>query len=103
MKKVLFFFFLITTVTTGFSQNTYDTTRVHNRTHLSTKREYTKKVLFPIKNENINYVGLDLYLNCPDSGCSDWDYSISVLLRTVKNKDTTTFQLGRMITPYSGS
>jgi hypothetical protein len=103
MKKVLFLFVLITIVTTGFSQNTYDTIRVHNRTHLSTKGEYTKKVLFPIKNENINYVGLDLYLNCPDSGCSDWDYSISVLLRTVKNNDTTTFQLGRMITPYSGS
>jgi hypothetical protein len=103
MKKVLVLLVLITTVTTGFSQKTYDTIRVHNRTHLSTKGEYTKKVLFPIKNENINYVGLDLYLNCPDSGCSDWDYSISVLLRTVKNNDTTTFQLGRMITPYSGS
>lgn len=103
MKKVLILFALMIIATTGFSQETYDTIRVHNRTHLLTKGEYSKKVLFPIKNENINYVGLDLYLNCPDSGCSDWDYSISVLLRTVKNNDTVNYQLGRMITPYSGA
>ena len=82
----------------SFAQSNSFNVRVHDKTHLKTKGEYSKKVLFPVKDKNISDVSLFLTLNCPDGGCSDWDYSISVLLRTTKNGDTINYQLGRMIT-----
>ncbi|MEA4967064.1 MAG: peptide-N-glycosidase F-related protein, partial [Bacteroidaceae bacterium] len=77
--------------------------KVHDKTHLKTKGEYSQKVLFPINDKKISHITMNLTLNCPEGGCSDWDYSISVLLRTTKKGDTVNFQLGRMITPYSGA
>lgn len=74
----------------------------HKRTHLQTRTEYPQKVCFPIKDKNITNIQLDLHLQCPDGGCSDWDYSINVVLRSNKDGKTMDYQLGRMITPYSG-
>ena len=74
----------------------------HKRTHLQTRTEYPVKAYFPIKDKNISNIQLDLLLQCPDRGCSDWDYSINVVLRSFKDGKTTDYQLGRMITPYSG-
>lgn len=105
MKKLILFIFLFAS-SYCFAQETDYTVRVHNKTHLKTKGEYSKKVYFPSKNKklsNISNITMNLYLNCPDSGCSDWDYSISVLLRTTEKGDTVNYQLGRMITPYSGA
>lgn len=102
MKHYLIILFLLLSVTVSSQENGFKI-RVHDKTHLSTKGEYSKKVLFPIKDKNISNIGLNLYLACPEKGCSDWDYSISVILRTTKNGDTINYQLGRMITPYSGA
>ncbi len=102
MKHYLLYFSLLLSVST-FAQPSNFTVRVHNKTHLKTKGEYSQKVLFPVKDKYFNFIDLHLYLNCPEGGCSDWDYSISVLLRTTKNGDTINYQLGRMITPYSGA
>lgn len=105
MKKLILFIFLFAS-SYCFAQETDYTVRVHNKTHLKTKGEYSKKVYFPSKNKklsNISNITMNLYLNCPEGGCSDWDYSISVLLRTTEKGDTVNFQLGRMITPYSGT
>lgn len=74
----------------------------HVRTHLQTRIEYPIKTYFPIKGKKISNIQLDLHLQCPDGGCSDWDYSINVVLRTKKNGNSVDYQLGRMITPYSG-
>ncbi|MBR1625945.1 MAG: hypothetical protein IJ681_02250 [Bacteroidales bacterium] len=74
----------------------------HVRTHLETRTEYPVKACFPIKDKNISNIRLDLHLQCPDGGCSDWDYSINVVLRSHKDGKQTDYQLGRMITPYSG-
>ncbi|MFA5542121.1 MAG: peptide-N-glycosidase F-related protein, partial [Bacteroidales bacterium] len=102
MKHYLLYFFLLLSVST-FAQPSNFTVRVHNKTHLKTKGEYSQKVLFPVKDKYFNFIDLHLYLNCPEGGCSDWDYSISVLLRTTEKGDTVNYQLGRMITPYSGA
>lgn len=105
MKHYLLIFCLLLSIS-AFSQENGFKIRVHDKTHLSTKGEYAKKVLFPSKYKklsNISYITLNLYLNCPEKGCSDWDYSISVLLRTTEKGDTVNYQLGRMITPYSGA
>lgn len=74
----------------------------HNRTHMQTRTEYPIKTYFDIKDKNISNIQLDLHLQCPDGGCSDWDYSINVVLRSYKDGKQTDYQLGRMITPYSG-
>ncbi|MEA5099213.1 MAG: hypothetical protein VB011_01680 [Bacteroidales bacterium] len=102
MKHYLLIFCLLLSVTV-FSQENDFKVRVHDKTHLKTKGEYSQKVLFPVKDKNIYHIILYLTLNCPEGGCSDWDYSISVLLRTTDNGDTVNYQLGRMITPYSGA
>lgn len=102
MKHYLLYFLLLLSFS-SFAQSNSFNVRVHDKTHLKTKGEYSKKVLFPVKDKNISDVSLFLTLNCPEGGCSDWDYSISVLLRTTKNGDTINYQLGRMITPYSGA
>lgn len=102
MKHYLLIFCLLLSVTV-FSQENDFKVRVHNKTHLKTKGEYSQKVLFPINDKKISHITLNLYLNCPETGCSDWDYSISVLLRTTDKGDTVNYQLGRMITPYSGA
>ncbi|HBN06780.1 MAG TPA: hypothetical protein DD434_13490, partial [Bacteroidales bacterium] len=102
MKHYLLYFFLLLSFS-SFAQSNSFNVKVHDKTHLKTKGEYSKKVLFPVKDKNISNITLNLYLNCPDSGCSDWDYSISVLLRTTEKGDTVNYQLGRMITPYSGA
>ena len=102
MKHYLLYFLLLLSFS-SFAQSNSFNVKVHDKTHLKTKGEYSKKVLFPVKDKNISNITLNLYLNCPDSGCSDWDYSISVLLRTTEKGDTVNYQLGRMITPYSGA
>ncbi len=102
MKHYLLIFCLLFSVS-AFSQENGFKIRVHDKTHLSTKGEYAKKTLFPVKDKNISNITLNLYLACPETGCSDWDYSISVILRTTKGGDTVNYQLGRMITPYSGA
>lgn len=105
MKHYLLIFCLLLSVTV-FSQENGFKIRVHDKTHLSTKGEYSKKILFPSKYKklsDLSNITLNLYLNCPEKGCSDWDYSISVLLRTTEKGDTVNYQLGRMITPYSGA
>jgi hypothetical protein len=102
MKHYLLIFCLLLSVNV-FSQENGFKIRVHDKTHLSTKGEYSKKILFPIKDKNISNITLNLHLACPETGCSDWDYSISVILRTTKGGDTVNYQLGRMITPYSGA
>lgn len=101
-KHYLFYLLLLLSLS-SFSQENDFKVRVHNKTHLKTKGEYSQKVLFPINDKKISHITLNLYLNCPETGCSDWDYSISVLLRTTDNGDTVKYQLGRMITPYSGA
>ena len=102
MKHYLLYFCLLLSFSSFAQPNSFNV-KVHDKTHLKTKGEYSQKVLFPVNDKNISNITLNLYLNCPDSGCSDWDYSISVLLRTTKNGDTINYQLGRMITPYSGA
>lgn len=102
MKHYLLIFCLLFSIS-AFSQENSFKIRVHDKTHLSTKGEYAKKTLFPVNNKNISNITLNLYLACPEKGCSDWDYSISVILRTTKGGDTVNYQLGRMITPYSGA
>ena len=105
MKHYLLYFLLLLSLS-SFSQVNDFKVRVHDRTHLKSKGEYSKKVYFPSKNKNLSNISLitmNLTLNCPEGGCSDWDYSISVLLRTTNNGDTVKYQLGRMITPYSGA
>lgn len=102
MKHYLLYFFLLLSFS-SFAQSNNFKVRVHDKTHLKTKGEYSKKVLFTVKDKNISNITLNLYLNCPETGCSDWDYSISVLLRTTDNGDIVKYQLGRMITPYSGA
>lgn len=105
MKHYLLYFLLLLSLS-SFSQVNDFKVRVHDRTHLKSKGEYSKKVYFPSKNKNLSNISLitmNLTLNCPEGGCSDWDYSISVLLRTTDNGDTVKYQLGRMITPYSGA
>lgn len=102
MKHYLLYFLLLLSFS-SFAQSNSFNLKVHDKTHLKTKGEYLQKVLFPIKDKFITDVSLYLTLNCPDGGCSDWDYSISVLLRTTEKGDTINYQLGRMITPYSGA
>lgn len=87
----------------AFGQGNSFTIRVHNKTHLKEWNEYSQKHLFSINDNEISKVELNLYLNCPDSGCSNWDFSVGVLLRKAHNGDTVNYQLGRMITPYSGA
>lgn len=103
MKKynLLLILVLLLTIITKAEEKTFSVL-VHNRTHLQTREEYSKKVLFPLKDKKIKDITLDFSLNCPEKKCSDWDYSINILLRTLENKDTLNYQLGRMITPYSG-
>lgn len=99
-------YLLIITLLISFSaisQTNQFTVRVHNKTHLQTKTEYSQKHKFLVNDLDISNIKLNLYLACPETGCSDWDYSISVLLRKVENNDTITYQLGRMMTPYSGA
>ena len=112
MKKTIYNLLLVITLSlTGLSfRSNYltaqdlDTFTVtpHYRTHLITREEYSKKVLFPIKDKYISNITLDLHLNCPEKKCSDWDYSINIVLRTNKDGKKQDYQLGRMITPYSG-
>ncbi len=84
------------------AQNQTFTITPHKQTHMQTRIEYPIKAFFPVKDKNISNIQLDLHLQCPDGGCSDWDYSINVVLRSTKDGKTTDYQLGRMITPYSG-
>ncbi|MDO5759851.1 MAG: peptide-N-glycosidase F-related protein [Bacteroidota bacterium] len=101
MKKcsLVLFFFLVLCLGMQAQEETFSVL-VHNRTHLQTREEYSQKVLFPVKDKKIKDITLDFSLNCPEKKCSDWDYSISILLRP--NNSKATYQLGRMITPYSG-
>lgn len=100
-QKIIFILAFFLCIVTFAQENKFNVL-VHNRTHLKTREEYSKKVLFPIKDKQIKDITLDFSLNCPEHKCSDWDYSINILLRKVQGKDTLNFQLGRMITPYSG-
>lgn len=103
--KILFLFsslfILLFTNLNAIAQNTF-TIKPHNRTHMLTREEYPMKADFNLKDKNITNVQLDLHLQCPETGCSDWDYSINVVLRTHQNGHKRDYQLGRMITPYSG-
>ena len=76
--------------------------RVHDRTHLKWNEEYSQKHVFDVNMKEFDRAILELSLSCPEGGCSNWDYSISVLLRDVVGEDTVDYQLGRMITPYGG-
>ncbi|MBR1768870.1 MAG: hypothetical protein IJ748_00235 [Bacteroidales bacterium] len=102
MKRKILFLVSIFSFIACFCQEKTFNVLVHDRTHLETRTEYAKKVLFPVKDKKIKEIMLDFSLNCPDKKCSDWDYSINIVLRTLKNGNTENFQLGRMITPYSG-
>ncbi len=93
---------LMTMINTLDAQESRFTITPHNRTNLETRLEYPVKTYFDLKDKNVTDIQLDLHLQCPDRGCSDWDYSINVVLRTNKDGKTQDYQLGRMITPYSG-
>lgn len=102
MKKTFLFALMSVFTLLTMAQTEQFSYIVHNKTHLETKQEYSQKALFPINGKEIQDIRLKLHLGCPDGKCSDWDYSINVMLRKVINGETVTFQLGRMITPYSG-
>ena len=102
MKKIFLVFVAVFSGVLGCAQGDSFNFIVHNKTHLETKQEYSIKTLFPIKDKAIHDIRMDLHLGCPDGKCSDWDYSINVVMRKVVDGDTLNFQLGRMITPYSG-
>lgn len=102
MKNYLLVLTLLISFSVYGQDNTF-TIRVHDKTHLKEWNEYSQKHLFSINDNEISKVELNLYLNCPDSGCSNWDFSVGVLLRTIHSGDTVNYQLGRMITPYSGA
>ncbi len=102
MRKKVIFIISFFVVMSAFAQEDSFNVLVHDRTHLKTREEYSKKVLFPVKDKKIKDVTLDFSLNCPEKKCSDWDYSINIILRKTNKRDTLDFQLGRMITPYSG-
>lgn len=129
MKKNLLFtlpFFLIL-----FSlQAQSDTVNVEvfdNQT-LSWYEGYRNTALFPDDSQSYRRVNMHFTLGCPDSGCSDWDYTVLIkafrltgeLDSTIAQIDTLStdpleldtlwnvnevkesFELGRMITPYAG-
>ena len=76
MKHYLLYFLLLLSLS-SFAQSNSFNVRVHDKTHLKTKGEYSKKVYFPSKNKNLSNISLitmNLTLNCPEGGCSDWDY-----------------------------
>jgi|GEM_PF-1826443 len=103
MKKTFILAILLLSSSLIFAQNEQSfTITPHNKTHLATKTQYVKRAYFATQDKNISSVKLDFHLTCPDKGCSDWDYSINILLRQIHGTDTTDYQLGRMITPYSG-
>lgn len=102
MKHYLLIFSLLISFS-GFTQTNSFKVRVHDKTHLQSYTEYSQKHLFSVNDLDISNIKLNLYLGCPETGCSDWDFSISILLRKVENNDTVTYQLGRMVTPYSGA
>ncbi|MCG7563069.1 peptide-N-glycosidase F-related protein [Pseudoalteromonas sp. McH1-42] len=48
--------------------------------------------------ENTGRHLLEIELGCASQGCSDWDYTV----RFEWQKDGTSYELGRLITPYAG-
>lgn len=103
MKQKLLLFCLVFFSLQAFAQDKTFEVKVHQRTHLENdSHDYSQRVLFPVKGKKIKDITLLFSLNCPEKKCSDWDYSINIVLRKIKGTDTLNYQLGRMITPYSG-
>jgi len=95
---------------------------------LSWYERYGSTAYFPSGNETYRRVNMHFTLGCPDSGCSDWDYTVLIsAYRLTGEQDSTIaridtlstnpleldtlwnvsevkerFELGRMITPYAG-
>ena len=89
----------------GFSQ---EKTHVisHNEETIVTdpskgRNSYKRMTLFPGKEKSIRSIILNLTFECPDKmRCADWDYVDHIKARS--KKDSTVYEIARMLTPYGG-
>lgn len=129
MKKNLLFtlsFFLIL-FSLQAQSDTLNVPVYENQT-LSWYEGYNTKAEFPEEGQEFRRINMHFTLGCPNSGCSDWDYTVLIkafrltgeLDSTIAQIDTLSedplvldttwnvtevkesFELGRMITPYAG-
>ena len=62
---------------------------------------YKRWTVFPEKNKKIRNITLNLTFECPDKmRCADWDYVDHIKARS--KKDSTVYEIARMLTPYGG-
>ena len=62
---------------------------------------YKRWAKFPEESKSIRSIILNLKFECPDKmRCADWDYVDRIFAK--QKKDTTTYEIARMLTPYGG-
>jgi hypothetical protein len=126
MKKafLLIFLFAFSLMPKAYSAPG-DTTivQVHNATDMTWYGAYDAWGVFPAAGTTYEQVIMVYTMGCASTGCSDWDYTTSILLRdylgimdsTVASVDSITgdttwnvfelvdnYELGKVITPYGG-
>jgi len=82
-----------------------DTTKVlvHDNVHWTWNGDKYQKGNFPDGSKTYAKIWLKYTLGCPNTGCSDWDYTTQFKLRDKINDSTyVNYELGRIITPYGG-
>ena len=76
--------------------NTGDTTvvRTHNASHWSWYGQFDNWAVFPDTSHHYRKITLKYKLGCPNSGCSQWDYTTQIfILRHTGMYDSTSAQL----------
>lgn len=60
-----------------------DTTKInaHNNTHMNWYGNFDKKVKFPDNPNDFKRIWMTVTLGCPATGCSEWDYTVQIILR----------------------
>lgn len=65
------------------------------------RNSYKRWTKFPKKDKEIRSIILNLTFECPDKmRCADWDYVDHIKARS--KKDSTVYEIARMLTPYGG-
>jgi len=65
------------------------------------RNSYKRWTVFPDKSKKIRSIILNLTFECPDNmRCADWDYVDRIKARS--KKDSTVYEIARMLTPYGG-
>ena len=106
MKKqitlFLYAFFIIVSVKAQQKEHVISHNKETIVTNPSTGTNSYKRIIeFPDKEKKIRSIILNLTFECPDSmRCADWDYVDHIKARS--EKDSTVYEIARMLTPYGG-